>query len=317
MPIFLIRLARRLRRGQIAALLALAVVAVVAGAVLFSATQHVSVGTGLYWAITTATTVGYGDVTPHNALGRVVAVGEMLTAIPLFAGVFAAITAAAASTRIRRMLGMDHALPKEPYTLVFGSQSLVPLVLRDLSRRQIPLVLVADTSTSQVSLPDGVHLISGDPAAEEVIGRARPQDAREALIATPEDGDALIIAVILRKLAPSLPVVAVVASADVAAAMRDLGVTRTLSANELVGHAVAKSLETPHASDLLLSMLATDRYRLEELPVEPPWYGLTLTEVRGQAQGLVLGAVVSGSVVLGVAENPLLQHGDSLLLLHT
>lgn len=316
MPIFLLRLARRLRRGQVAALLTLAVLAVAVGAVLFSATQHVSVGTGLYWAITTATTVGYGDVTPRNALGRTVAAGEMLTAIPLFAGVFAAITAAATSTRIRRILGMDHALPSEPYTLVFGSQSLVPLVLRDLSRRQIPLVLVADTTTSQVSLPDGVHLISGDPAAEEVIGRARPQAAREALIATPDDGDALIIAVILRKLAPSLPVVAVVASADVAAAMRDLGVTRTVSANELVGHAVAKSLETPHASDLMLSMLGSDRYRLQELPVEQPWYSLTLTEVRAQAQRLVLGAVVSGCVVLGVAENPLLQPDDSLLLLH-
>ncbi|MHB8452454.1 MAG: potassium channel family protein [Mycobacteriales bacterium] len=314
-PLFLVHLARRLSRRQVAVLLLLAGTSIVVGAWLFSATQHLSFGTGLYWAVTTASTVGYGDVTPHNSVGRVVAVGEMLTAIPLFAGVFAVVTAAATSTQLRRLLGMDRSLPDQPYTLVFGNHSLIPLVVGELHERGAPVVLVRDPAAAPAEAPDGVHVISGDPASEAVIARSEPVRAREALLATTQDGDALIIAVILRKLAPQLPVMAVVSSPDVAAALHDLGVTRTVSVNELVGHVVAKSLEAPHASDLLLRMLGTDRYRLTEVDVEQRWQGQRLTAVRSQAKGFVLGAVVAGAVVLGVVEDPVLGAADRLLVL--
>gem|GEM_PF-6493151 len=63
MPLFLTRLVHRLSGTQAAVLLALALLAIVIGALLFSLADHVSFGIGLYWAFTTATTVGYGDVT--------------------------------------------------------------------------------------------------------------------------------------------------------------------------------------------------------------------------------------------------------------
>jgi len=316
-PIFLRRIAKKLSRRQAALLLLLAATAILLGAALFALTQHVSFGTGVYWAFTTASTVGYGDVTPHNAVGRVIAVGEMVTAIPLLAGVFGVLTVAATSSHIRRLLGMDRSLPNEPYSIVFGGHTLVPLMIRELAERDVPLVLVHDPSTGEAQAPEGVRLIEGDPAAESIIASTQPARAREALIATSEDGDALIIAVILRKLAPDLPVIAVVSSPDVATALHDLGVTRTISVNELVGHAVAKSLEAPHASDLLLRMLGSDRYRLAEIDLEPRFHGRPLAEVRRQAEGLVLGAVVAGAVVLGVGEDPVLTPADRLLVLVT
>jgi len=313
-PLFLVRLARRLSRGQIALLLVLAGVSIVVGAGLFAVTQHLSFGTGLYWAFTTASTVGYGDVTPHNTTGRVIAVGEMVTAIPLFAGVFALVTSAVTSTQIRRLLKMDRTLPDQPYTLVFGNHTLVPQMVRELRKRGAPIVLVRDGPDDA---PEGVHVISGDPASEAVIAQSQPARAREALLAATEDGDSLVIAVILRKLAPKLPVLAVVSSPDVASALHDLGVTRTVSVNELVGSVLAKSLEAPHASDLLLGMLGTDRYRLTEVGVEPRWHGRRLAQVRSEAEGLVLGAVVSGKVVLGIGDDPVLGADDQLLLLST
>lgn len=51
-----------------------------------------SIWTGMWWALQTVTTVGYGDVTPHNAWGRIVAAVIMLEAIAFVAIITAAIT---------------------------------------------------------------------------------------------------------------------------------------------------------------------------------------------------------------------------------
>jgi voltage-gated potassium channel len=52
-----------------------------------------TIGRGLWWAAQTVTTVGYGDVVPHAAAGRAVAVAVMLTAIAFVTVVTAAVTA--------------------------------------------------------------------------------------------------------------------------------------------------------------------------------------------------------------------------------
>lgn len=52
-----------------------------------------SVGDGLWWAITTLTTVGYGDIYPTTALGRFIAVGLMVSGICVL-GVISATVAA-------------------------------------------------------------------------------------------------------------------------------------------------------------------------------------------------------------------------------
>lgn len=56
----------RLRAHHVVALLALAAVSIIVGAGLFAVTQDVSFATAMYGAITTATTVGYGDVLPRT-----------------------------------------------------------------------------------------------------------------------------------------------------------------------------------------------------------------------------------------------------------
>jgi voltage-gated potassium channel len=52
-----------------------------------------SLGTGLWWALQTVTTVGYGDVTPTHTEGRVIATLVMLAGIGFLAVITASITA--------------------------------------------------------------------------------------------------------------------------------------------------------------------------------------------------------------------------------
>jgi voltage-gated potassium channel len=73
------------------------------GAVWFAAIEHLSVATGVYWSVTTATTVGYGDITPHTHVGRLVAVLVMLTVIPLFAATFSLLTTSLTTLHVSKL----------------------------------------------------------------------------------------------------------------------------------------------------------------------------------------------------------------------
>jgi voltage-gated potassium channel Kch len=70
-------------------------VVVVTGGVLmrvFDHREYPNIGRGLWWAMQTVTTVGYGDVTPRETSGRIIAAAVMLWGIAFVAILVAAIT---------------------------------------------------------------------------------------------------------------------------------------------------------------------------------------------------------------------------------
>jgi voltage-gated potassium channel len=84
--------------------------------------QYPSIGSGLWWAIQTVTTVGYGDNVPETAAARFIAVLVMLLGISFLTVITAAIT----STFVSR----SHIDPSPP-----ESEAPTAEQLRELDRR--------------------------------------------------------------------------------------------------------------------------------------------------------------------------------------
>ncbi len=305
-------LASRFVRSQPGRLVVLGLLCLFAGAGAFAATQHLDFGRSLYWAVTTATTVGYGDVTPKNSAGEVIASLVMLTTIPLFASSFALFAGSVASASLRRLLGVERRVATGGEVVVVGNHPAVPPAVAELvaAGREVVVVTTADRS----SFSDDVHVVVADPTSEAAVRRAKVERAAQVLVAGKDDASVLVSAVLVRQYAPDVPVIAIATSPNVCRALRNLDVD-AVSGEELLAHTVAKSMEAPHAGELLLRILDSDGFRLKEVDVGDGGAGRSLSAARDRERGVVLGAVHAGRVVMGVVDDPVLEAGDRLLVL--
>jgi voltage-gated potassium channel len=313
MPTFVSVLVRHVKSNQAVRLVLIGLACVLVGAWLFSLTQHVSLGIGVYWAVTTATTVGYGDYSAKNTIGRVISIAVMLTTIPLFASAFALMAGAVVTTHLRRLIGVVHHEPTEQHVVILGCSPAVAPVAAELVKAGRQVVVVANMDRS--ALPEAVDLIAADPGNEEAVRRSHPEKAGQLLVIGDNDADVLVTAVIVRHIAPDVPTLAAARTASVRQALEDLGIRSTLSADELLVHTLAKAMEAPHAGELLLRLVGSDDYELKELPIDGGSVGRSLSSVRAGRPGLVLGLVHDGHVSVGVAQDPTLAEGDCLIVL--
>ena len=101
------------RAGQYIAVATLAVTIIAAFAIwLLDNEDFPTIGTALWWAVQTVTTVGYGDVVPTTATGRLIGTIVMLLGIGFVTVVTASITAMfveRARTRLRGEMDDVHA----------------------------------------------------------------------------------------------------------------------------------------------------------------------------------------------------------------
>lgn len=70
--------------------------------VAFGYSDHIGFWNGLYFATTTASTVGYGDIIPRGWLPHAISVAIMLTVIPLLGATFSLFTSGLTSTHVER-----------------------------------------------------------------------------------------------------------------------------------------------------------------------------------------------------------------------
>jgi voltage-gated potassium channel len=89
---------------------------VVLGGVLMWLVDHSeypNVGRGIWWALQTVTTVGYGDVTPLHTSGRIVAAFVMLQGVAFVSILVAAITSSFVTRAQREVAGTEQQSAEE------------------------------------------------------------------------------------------------------------------------------------------------------------------------------------------------------------
>jgi voltage-gated potassium channel len=244
----------------------------------------------LYMTVITLTTVGFQEIHPLSAGGRVftmaLALGGVFTAF--YAGV--EFIRAVVTGEILTVLGrqrMESRLEKlSGHFVVCGFGRMGRLVAEEFSSAGLPFVVVDrdEKVLEGFDIPHGIPLV-GDATADDVLRRAGVERARALVTTAASDADNLFITMSARLLNERLVIVARAEGEGAEVKLQRAGASRVVSPYSIGGRRVAQAVLRPNAMDFI--ELATRTGHLE----------LQIEEVEVRAGSALVGRSVKASPI--------------------
>ena len=225
-----------------------------AGTIGFMTLEGWNVLDALYMTVITLSTVGFGEIHPISAAGKIFIIVLITAGVGAVAYLFSTLSqyvvsgALTGSFRSRRMQRTIDAL--SGHFIVCGYGRVGQHVVSDLEDRGRRSVVIEHDSTTAERLADRLVVI-GDAADDDTLRRAGIDRARGLVAATGDDADNLFITLSARSLNPNTLIVARANDPASEPKLLRAGATHVISPFSISGHRIASQLLNPSITDFL------------------------------------------------------------------
>lgn len=170
--------------------------------------------TALYYAVTTMSTVGYGDITPQTSQAKLFAVSVIVLGVAVFATSLTAVIVPTLSRSLQRIV--NHKGPRmkrENHFVVVGNSPLATNTWRELAKRGQPVTRLLRQAPQGDELKE-VDVVVGDPGSAEVLKQAGANKATAVLAMLDDDSENAFVVLATRALGGTARTVAAVNNAS-------------------------------------------------------------------------------------------------------
>jgi voltage-gated potassium channel len=281
----------------------------------------------LYMTVTTLTTVGYGEVHPLHAQGRVFTIMLLLGGVFAFFYTATELLRAVVNGELQDFLGrqrMERNLAAlDRHLIVCGYGRMGRYICQDFSKQGLPFVVIdrREEALRDFHLPRGIAL-AGDATSDEVLRRAGVERARALVTVAASDADNLFITMSARLLNERLFIVARAEGEQAEPKLLRAGANRVVAPYAIGGLKVAQAVLRPAVVDFIELATRTEHLdlQLEETLLQPgsqlAGQNLRASRLR-QDLGVIVVAIkkADGRLVSDMTGDVVLEAGDTLITL--
>ncbi len=286
---------------------------------LFSHYEKVSFFRAFYWAVTTASTVGYGDVVPTNHAGRLIAIGLMLIGVGILGLFLALMSAAISDFRIRRMFGMIESHLLNDHIVIIGYSRFIQSCIKEILDAKENVTLVADLDKAPFDCSNLVF-IKGSVTDETTLAKAHIEKAKLCIISDEDDSNSLIAGVNIRINYKNTYITALIYKKEIEKALKEIGINEVFSSSSFSSRVLLKSIQFKGASKFF-SQLFDEKFQeglLEkDLPsnIESREFWVVMQYFKDKHDELVIGIKRGAEMIVNPAKTFVVSTGDKIILI--
>lgn len=283
---------------------------------------------GIWWAIVTTSTIGYGDYVPETTAGKFTAMLLIFSGAGLVASYFVAI----ASTAIKRqgaiLKGTVRVYWKD-HIIIVGWNERTKGIIQNIRkfRKNQPVVLI-DSSLEESPDPQDIRLmfVKGHAFSDETLLQAHIKEAKMIIVtADPTrsefhaDMNTVLIIVAVKGLAPNVHCIAEILTKEQMLNAKRAGADEIIQSNKLISSVMNHTMLSPHVSTALLHMVDS------QIGVQIKFLDRKNLSGRTFASAAE-NCLKNGSILIGFQRNnetfiapdreEVLQESDKLLIIH-
>lgn len=288
--------------------------------------EHWSFLDALFMTVTTLATVGYGEVHPLDARGRIYTMILILFGVGLLVYILTDLAEIVVHANPmvffgrRRLREKISKLIKHQVVCGFGRTGQE--VCRIFAHYGVDFVVVEDDAARVRQAEDlGYLALQGDATLDETLGQAQVQKAAGIVCTLPDDASNTFITLAAKNMNEHITVVCRAANPGSEAKMIRAGAHSVISPYIICGRRMATAVTHPLVLEFLDVAMHSPTYdlRLEQATVEPGsgLIGRTLKEanIKQTSGAMVLAVNQGGKLITNPPPDLVFQSGDDLIVL--
>lgn len=288
--------------------------------------EDLSVTNAAYLAVTTVSTVGYGDITPHTTAGRWFTIGLIIVGVGLTFYTFTLAVSLVIEGRLKDILGrrgMQRRIANlNQHVIVCGAGKVGSNAILRLQQEKEPFVVIdSDPAICERLEQEKVLVIHGDATMDEVLISAGLQKAKGVIAALSSDANNVYVTLTAKSIKPDVFVVARADRREAEEKMRRAGATSVVSPAVMGGRHMVNAMTRPLIMDLLENVFYNQELHLDmaQVIVRPGSAladkSLAASGIKAQYDSIVIAIQRGEAMVTNPKADEVIRPNDILILL--
>lgn len=271
----------------------------------------------LYWAVTTCSTVGYGDLSPTNNVSKILTMFVMISGVALLGYLLSTISDKLVSLNMGRIMGLNRT-KAEGHTIIAGWNPVAKITLEELLSLGIEVVVIDHEGRPEISTYKNSHFVLGNHEDPEVLVKAGIKKAENIILAMESDSEVILAINNIRALNKDIKIIGRIDDLDFSDVAEEAGCDRVVSPSEIGGNLMFSALSEPSVARWIMeSSVANYGVDIKDLKVsETEYIGKTIGDVKVDEYDQIIGVnKVLKSKMIALPDKDLVLEKEDVIIL--